>query len=198
MAYHLQPAQAVAHVSFTAESGHHGVQFYADDAFLCDVVAGFLFEGLKTSRPAIVIATPAHRAMIADELKARAIDVDHCVRTGALHLLDAKETLARFMVNGMPDAGRFHAAIGPLLREAAGAPHPRMIRAYGEMVDVLWQAGNIDAAIHLEVIWNELAMTHNFALLCGYSEHHVPGPLSVQNVCNQHTHVLSARSSRVA
>ena len=114
---------------------------------------------------------------------------------GTLRLLDAEETLALFMVHGMPDGRRFKAAIGGVLAELAGAPRPRIVRAYGEMVDVLWRGGNSEAAIRLEVLWNELAMTHSFALLCGYSAAHVDTPLGIQSVCSQHTHVLPARST---
>jgi hypothetical protein len=182
---------------FCAETGHHAVQFYADDDFLTGVVARFLAEGLQSARPAVVIATPGHRTAITDELAARGVDVDGCVRAGALKLLDAEETLAQFMVNGVPDAARFKATVGAVLADVAGRPRPRIVRAYGEMVDVLWRAGHPEAAIQLEVLWNELAMTLDFALLCGYHQAHVT-PLGMVNVCNQHTHVLPAREARVA
>jgi len=44
----------------------------------------------------------------------------------------------------------------------------RTIRAFGEMVDVLWSDGRKRAAIALEELWNDLARTRSFALLCGY------------------------------
>jgi hypothetical protein len=174
---------------FCAETGHHGVQFYVDDGFLSGVVARFLAEGLQRSRPALVIATPGHRAAITAQLAAAGIEVDACVRAGVLRILDAEETLAEVMVNGMPDPARFKAAIGAVLADLAGGPHPRIVRAYGEMVDALCRAGNREAAIQLEVLWNELALTCNFALLCGIHRSHITGK-SMLNVCNQHTHVL--------
>lgn len=36
------------------------------------------------------------------------------------------------------------------------------------MVDILWQRGEKYAALALEELWNELAQTRPFALLCGY------------------------------
>jgi hypothetical protein len=174
---------------FCVETGHHAVQFYGDDASLSAVVADYLAEGLRAARPAVVIATPEHRTAIGSQLDARGIDVDACIRAGALRMLDAEETLAQFMVDGAPDPARFKATIEPVLAEVAGHPRPRIVRAYGEMVDVLWRAGHADAAIQLEVLWNELAMTRNFALLCGYHQAHVM-PLGMLTVCNQHTHVL--------
>lgn len=184
--------------TFAAESGHHAVQFYADTASLCAVVTGFLCEGLKESRPVVVIATPEHRAAITDELIDCGIDVEARLRAGTLKLLDAEETLSLFMVNGAPDKAKFKAVIGGVLAELAGAPRPRIVRAYGEMVDVLWQRGQRDAAIQLELLWNELAMSFAFSLLCGYSQDYVTTPLGVQNVCNQHTHVLPWQAARVA
>jgi hypothetical protein len=184
--------------TFAAESGHHAVQFYSDDQSLCAVVTGFLYEGLKESRPAVVIATPEHRLAIVDQLNAAGIYVDACIRAGALTLLDAEETLSLFMVDGTPDKAKFKKAIGGVLARVAGEPRPRIVRAYGEMVDVLWRRGQREAAIHLEVLWNELAMSHTFSLLCGYSQAHVTTPLAVQTVCNQHTHVLPVQASLVA
>ena len=50
-----------------------------------------------------------------------------------------------------------------------GRPKEQTIRAYGEMVDVLWKQGLSKAAIELEILWNKLALKHSFSLLCGYS-----------------------------
>lgn len=195
MAYHLHDPPRMDQMAFAAEPGYHGVQFYSDDVFLCDVVTDFVAEGLGRSQPALVIATAEHRVAIATELRARGIDVDEHVAAGTLRLLDAHETLALFMVNGWPDPQKCKAAIGAILAEMSGGKRNRVVHAYGEMVDVLWREGHPDAAINLEVLWNELAMTHSFALLCGYSQAHVSGSLSIRNVCSQHTHVLPNRDA---
>ena len=44
-----------------------------------------------------------------------------------------------------------------------------VVRAYGEMVDLLWKDGNIEGAIALEELWNGLAVKYSFNLLCAYS-----------------------------
>ena len=68
-----------------------------------------------------------------------------------------------------------------------------IVRAYGEMVDVLWKQGREDAAIRLEILWNKLAHTYGFALLCGYSMGNFYKQAErFQEVCRQHTHVLSS------
>lgn len=40
---------------------------------------------------------------------------------------------------------------------------------YGEMVNLLWEKGNLSAALRLEQLWNELGKTHSFALHCSYA-----------------------------
>src|ERR1700680_638644 len=92
----------------TSEAGHfHAVKFYESRESLCRIVAEFLGEGLVTQQPALVIATPEHRAGILAELRARYFDVDGMQAAGDLLLLDAAEMLATFMVDGMPDADLF-------------------------------------------------------------------------------------------
>lgn len=80
--------------------------------------------------------------------------------------LDSSETLASFMVNGIPDPVRFGAAVGQLLSRAA--ENAQYMRIYGEMVAELWDEGNVVGAIALEDLWNNLATRYPFSLLCGY------------------------------
>ena len=64
--------------------------------------------------------------------------------------------------------------------------------AYGEMVDLLWRGGHTIAAVRLEMLWNQLAMTHDFSLLCGYSMGNFYKDAGVGDICRQHSHVISA------
>jgi hypothetical protein len=148
---------------------HHAVQFYGSDSSLYVTVAGFLGEGLVLGQPAIMIATPAHREAIEDHLRGRLIDCETAKREGDLLLLDAEDTLSLFMVDGLPDGEMFEANIGRLIDQTLAGRTRTPIRAYGEMVDVLWKQGESQAAINLEILWNKLALKYNFALLCGYS-----------------------------
>ena len=56
--------------------------------------------------------------------------------------------------------------IGGLIRQAGTGGRP--VRAYGEMVALLWDDGLVNAAIQLEEMWNELGRRHSFSLFCGY------------------------------
>jgi len=60
------------------------------------------------------------------------------------------------------------------------------------MVDVLWKSGQKEAAIRLEILWNQLANTQAFSLLCGYAMGHFYKDANFQEVCRHHTHVVSA------
>jgi hypothetical protein len=173
---------------------HHAVQFYENEQSLFTTVAGFLGQGLVDGQPAILIATKAHGTAMLEHLKGRLIDVDLAQRMGDLVVLDAQQTLAQFMVNGMPDARAFDASVGRLVMELLQRrPRYTMMRAYGEMVDVLWKDGKADAAIRLEIYWNQLAQKHAFALLCGYAMgNFYKETTKFEEVCRQHAHVMPA------
>jgi hypothetical protein len=150
------------------EAGHfHAVRFYEDAQSLARMVATFVAEGFIGALPAIIIATPEHRDGIIDKLNAMSFDLPHLTRQGDLIVLDAREMLDLFMVDGMPNAEKFEAAMLPVIDKACRGREDCVLRAYGEMVDVLWKDGCEAAAVRLEMLWNQLANTRQFSLLCG-------------------------------
>ena len=151
----------------TSESGHV-VQFYEQSPYLVDRVSSFIAPGLRAGEAAIVIATPEHREMIEVQLRAHGIDVSELRAQGAYVDLDASETMARFMVNGQPDRRRFVEVIGGTITRARPQAQFPIVRAFGEMVALLWAQGRQDAAIDVEELWNELLGHHPFSLMCGY------------------------------
>ena len=146
----------------------HAAKFYESPESLCEVVAEFLSEGFVEHHPALVIGTPEHRAGILAALRARRLDVDRLQSDGELLLLDDCDVLASSMANGMPDATLFTAATACAIEVRRGR-QDRTTRAHGEMVDVVWEAGHDAAAISVELLWNRLAATHDFSMLCGYA-----------------------------
>jgi hypothetical protein len=177
---------------------HHAVQFYGNDESLFRTVGGFLSEGLVTGHPSIVIATHGHTTAIAQQLASRLIDVDAAIQSGDLVLLDADEALDTFMVDGMPHPGKFAYHVGGVIKKTLARRTTTIVRAYGEMVDVLWKQGREDAAIRLEILWNKLATTYGFALLCGYSMGNFYKQADrFQEVCSHHTHVLNSEPNVV-
>jgi len=174
------------------QAGHfHAVRFYEDAQSLSRMVATFVAEGFIESLPAIIIATPEHRDAIIDKLNAMSFDLDDLERRGDLIVLDAGDTLAQFMVDGMPNAEKFETAMLLVIDRACRERQGCVIRAYGEMVDVLWKDGHEAAAVRLEMLWNQLANTRKFSLLCGYSMGSFYKDAAFDAICHQHTHVLS-------
>jgi hypothetical protein len=145
---------------------------------------------LALDQPALVIATQPHLDAVLKNLTAAAIDVGRLKNSGELLLLDARRTLATFMVDGQPDPDFFKASATSAL-EQLGRGRAKTIRAYGEMVDVLWKDGMSAAAIKLEMLWNRLANSHDFSLLCGYAMGNFYKDASIDDVCRHHTHVVS-------
>ena len=174
-------------------SGHfHAVRFYENRASLCRIVARFLGEGIVSGQPTLVIATPEHRDAIVQELHGCHFDIDEVRAAGDLILIDAREALSAFMVEGQPDAARFTELAAKVFTRACRGRTGCTIRAYGEMVDLLWKDGLTVAAVRLEMLWNQLAMTHDFSLLCGYAMGSFYKDAGVADICDQHSHVLSA------
>ena len=171
---------------------HHAVRFYDNDKSLAQIVARFLSDGLAEGKPGIVVATPSHRVAILRELVAESLDVVQLQSSHDLVLLDAQETLSLFMVNGRPDAEAFKNSMCEVIKTAYRERPDCTVRIYGQMVDVLWKDGQQEAAIGLETLWNELANTQAFSLLCGYSMGHFYKDANFQKICRQHTHVVSA------
>jgi hypothetical protein len=177
---------------------HHAVTFYGNDDSLFATVAGFLAQGLVLGQPALVIATETHRAGINRQLTDLLVDVDRAAESGDLLLLDADEMLDKFMRDGMPAADLFQVSMGGLVAKMLGQPSRSIMRAYGEMVDVLWQDGQSQAAIELEIMWNQLVTQYGFALLCGYSMgHFYKQGVHYEKVRSQHTDVIGTNDNVV-
>ncbi|MBI2187776.1 MAG: MEDS domain-containing protein [Acidobacteria bacterium] len=178
-----QPDSASSHA-------YHAVRFYENDKSLAKIVADFLADGLASGAPAIVIATLTQRAAIVRELAARGMDVASLKAKGDLELLDAFDLLSSFVKRGTLDARAFTDNLCAVIERACDARSDCTVRIYGQMVDILWREGKRELAIRLEVLWNQLARTQRFSLLCGYAIGPFYKDACFGDVCAQHTHVL--------
>ncbi len=178
---------------------NHVVQFYEDDALLCDTVARFIGAGLAAGENVVIIATELHRHAFRERLEANDFDVTRALASGRLTLVDASETLARIVVDGVPDPRCADDVLGAMLGGVAAALRP--VRVYGEMVDLLWRDGQHAAALRLEEMWNELGRRYRFSLLCAYlmgSFYGQPDARDFGRVCRTHARVVPAeRYSRL-
>jgi len=167
------------------------VRFYEDEDSLCRLVGEFIGSGLEQGQPAVVIATPAHTAAIDECLRERGLDVEALKRLGDYVTVDARESLGMFMVDALPDSRAFRHNMGETIRLALRGREHATVRAYGEMVDLLWKDGLEAAAIRLETLWNELANTHGFRLLCGYSMGNFYKGAALEDIKDQHSHLVA-------
>jgi hypothetical protein len=150
-------------------SAKHSVQFYGeDDGALAANVSRYLGEGLQRGEGVVAIATAEHIRAFANRLVEDGHDATGAIRDGRLLFLGAEQTLALFMVDGQPDRDSFRSATGVVFRQVRSKTGSREIRAYGEMVGLLWNAGHSVAAARLERLWNEVLNENGLRLFCAY------------------------------
>jgi hypothetical protein len=168
----------------------HDVHFYRTEDSLTASVVEFLSDAIRVGQPIIVIATEAHRQAFANGLRAQRLDPDALLAGRLAIWLDARETLESFMENGLPNRELFNATVGSVFARILDKRQYLVVRAFGEMVDLLWKAGNSEGAILLEELWNDLAHQYKYSLLCGYSVDnfmHEAGVAAFRRVCDHHT-----------
>ena len=190
---------AVQTPEIAAGTGDHVVQFYDRDSELARAVSGHLAEAIRAGDALVVIATPDHRAAFRNELAAAGVDLGWIDRDRVVLWLDAGATLSRVMLHGRVDADAFEAVVGGIVRDA-GASGAR-VRAYGEMVALLWDAGDVLAAIELEKLWNQLSRKLHFSLWCAYHGHSLAvheHADELREVCHLHTSVMSEATAHFA
>lgn len=173
----------------------HFAQFYETDASLLDSLSGFIGIGLSEGDACIVVATEEHRESLDERLRLYDLDLDAARASGQYVALDAAKTLSKFTVDGSLVPELFIEVVGDIITRAAQGG--RRVRAFGEMVSLLWAEGDHDGAIHLEGLWNDLRESHSFSLFCGYPMSGFGGeafaePLS--RVCAGHSRVIPAES----
>lgn len=195
--------------SSCSKPSNHLVQFYDDDRFLIESVGRFITPALACGGHAVVAATSAHCLSLHDELAARGLDADQMLRQGRLVVLDARQTLERFIVEGWPTQRLFDQAIGGIIRKLESVTRPKTeLVVFGEMVALLWADGHREAAVELERLWNEFARTVTFSLFCAYpmsafecEEHRklffsICGEHSAVNPLENHQHQSSEQRRR--
>ena len=173
----------------------HFVQFYEADGFLLNSLGGFIGSAINSGDAALVVATQLHREGLDELLTANGLDVVNAKALGQFVSIDAAETLSQFMVDGSPQTDRFNEVVGGLIASVSNG-RPR-VRAFGEMVALLWAEGNHNAAIQLEEMWNELQKAHTFSLFCAYPMNGLGGQKFMEphtGVCSVHSRVIPAES----
>ena len=181
--------------SLGREKSGHAVQLYSDDAFLLEILTGFIGGALSAGDGALIVATRAHAHSLEQSLRQRGLDTGMAIRQGRYIVLDARELLPRFMVNDSIDELRFTEVIRAALTQIrdAGPQANRRIAVFGELVALLWAEGKMQEAIRVEKLWNKLAEEHRFFLLCAYPVTGFSDEKDIQpflEMCRQHSDVV--------
>jgi hypothetical protein len=154
-------------------------------------LAGFVAGGLRAGEATIVIATPEHLHQLEDRLEATGLDLSAALFDDRYIPLDAEQTLERFMCNGWPDAELFNAVVTEILVRAKG--DGRRVRAFGEMVALMWDRGQAAATVRLEHLWNKLCHRDGFSLFCAYPKTGVTREYveSMGEICMAHSRLVA-------
>ena len=126
----------------------HLVQFYEDSQTLVETLEGFIGGALRADSAGVVIATREHLDALDRQLAASGIDVAAVKQSGQYVTLEAGTLLQQILANGWPQPDLFRIKVGGLIDKA----HARWgsVRAFGEMVGLLWRDGAPGAALRLE------------------------------------------------
>ncbi len=174
------------------EDGHI-VQLYQDDDFYGEAISHFAAEGLVRGESIILVATRPHWENISGRLHGKGFDTAALFRQGQLMLLDADDTLPKFMAGNTPDGSIFK----PLAKEAiararAGGKYPR-VRWWGEMVNVLYANGNPRGSNQLEQFFDQVAHEERIPVFCSLLMDKFDPAIydeAFGHVCGTHGHVV--------
>lgn len=175
----------------------HVVQIYEDDDRFVDLLTGFVLDGIRADDCVIVIATECHIAQLDQALTAGGADVSGLMGREQYIPLPADSVLSTFMVNGWPDENIFVNVLNGLFAKARA--QKRQVRAFGEMVAILWAQGNSGATVHLEHLWNKFAQSHSFSLFCAYPKSGFTGDPkdSIEKICSVHSKLIEGSRSEI-
>ena len=146
----------------------HIVQLYQDQQFLNRAVCRFAAGAIANGEGVILVPTAAHWEAFRPRLEAEGVDVKAAQGSGQLTIVDADELLPRFMKDTMPDAPVFLGLAADVIANARGEGRFPKVRWWGEMVNVLWEQGNVAASMSLEDQFDRLAHHHEIAIFCSF------------------------------
>lgn len=170
--------------------GDHSVQIYVDSQSFLDALEGFASGGLRQGDSVVVIATERHRLALERKLARRGYNLEDARRNHRFIMLDAAATLRQFVDGGRLDREKFNAWTNDLISRLRG--NGRRVRAFGEMVALLWEQGAHAATIELEALWAELCEREDLCVFCayprsGFTDAHID---SLQTICAHHARVI--------
>jgi DNA-binding NarL/FixJ family response regulator len=154
----------------TALAHCHEVAFFADDASLMDGYARFVESTLRAGNAVVIVETEPRRASVLLRLEAHGFDVAASIERGTLIPMDSTDALSSLMVDDTPEPTLCAKVAGDLIARAAKSVaqnHGRVVFC-GGTAPILLSKGNMEGAIQLEHIWDEVTRGCGVQTLCGY------------------------------
>ena len=172
-------------------AGAHVMQIYEQEEVLLNLLEGFVAGGISVGDCVILIATPAHLDAIAHRLRVYGLNPEALEASSQYLPLNAEAVLSKFMVDGRPDYHLFMATIDAVFERAHQVQRP--VRAFGEMVALLWAEGNMAATVMLEHLWNSYAEKEQFTLFCAYpqGDFSPDDETALSHICKAHTKIVT-------
>ena len=148
----------------------HVVMFHDDDRAFVDGVSGFISASLRRGDVVSLVTSSPIRAGVAERLRAYGWDAGEAGEDGRYHASDAAESLSSIMRNGRPDAERLRHFVAEIERTRVQGPSEAESRltVVGDMSAHLLAAGNSQAALEVERLWDSLTRTLPFLTICCY------------------------------
>jgi hypothetical protein len=169
----------------------HVVQVYENEKVFLNTLEGFVGSGLLTGDTVIVICRRKNLDKLRIRLERQDMDINSLIAARKYLPLEAKEVLSTFMVNDWPDEKLFFQTLNNMFRKVTESRS--RIRAFGEMVSVLWEEGKYAATVHLEHLWNKFCETQQLCLYCAYPKSgFTRDPAeSMKHICDTHSKIIA-------
>lgn len=171
----------------------HIVQLYQDEQFLSRAVCRFAVSAINHGEGVILVPTSAHWNALRPRLEAEGVDVQAAQASGQLKVVDADQLLPGFMRDAMPDAPLFLGLAGETIAQARGGDRFTKVRWWGEMVNVLWERGDIAASMGLEDLFHKLAHDQEIAIFCSFLMDNFDGEVHARmlpRLGQNHSHLI--------
>lgn len=171
----------------------HIVQLYQDQQFLNRAVCRFAAAAIANGEGVILVPTVAHWDAFRPRIEAEGVDVKAAEKRGQLTIVDADDLLPTFMRDGMPDSPVFMGLAANVVSQARGDGRYPKVRWWGEMVNILWERGEVTASMNLEDQFDRLAHEQDIAIFCSFLMDNFDGDVHTRmlpRLGENHSHLI--------